>query len=132
MKKRTLKITMLLITILTIFGITYGNVKNKNSGAIVEDYTVDTGADYIEYDDDYYVNRVNPVDESKTIGINRAKEIALRKVPGANRTHIGEFHLDYEYGRPVYEGSIYYNRWEYEFDIDAMTGKILKWEKDRD
>ena len=30
-------------------------------------------------------------------------------------------------GRQIYEGEIYYNRMEYEFEIDASTGTIIEW-----
>ena len=61
------------------------------------------------------------------IGVNRAMNIALKKVPGANSSHMKKIHLDRENGRMVYEGEIYYNGWEYEFDIDAVTRAIVKW-----
>ena len=61
------------------------------------------------------------------IGVNRAMNIALKKVPGANSSHMKKIHLDREKGRMVYEGEIYYNGQEYEFDIDAVTGDIVKW-----
>ena len=64
------------------------------------------------------------------IGVNRAMNIALKKVPGANSSHVKEIHLDRENGRMVYEGEIYYNVQEYEFDIDAVTGDIVKWKVD--
>ena len=40
--------------------------------------------------------------------------------------------LDYEHGRKVYEVEFYKGGVEYEFDIDAETGAILDFEKDRD
>ena len=40
--------------------------------------------------------------------------------------------LDYEHGRKVYEVSFYKGGFEYEFDIDAETGNILKFKKDWD
>ena len=40
--------------------------------------------------------------------------------------------LDYEDGRKVYEVEFYKGGIEYEFDIDAETGAILDFEKDRD
>ena len=40
--------------------------------------------------------------------------------------------LDYENGRKVYEVEFYKGGVEYEFDIDAETGAILEFEKDRD
>ena len=72
------------------------------------------------------------ISSNSYIGVNRAKNIALKKVPGANSSHVKEIHLDRENGRMVYEGEIYYNGWEYEFDIDAVTGAIVKWKADRD
>ena len=66
------------------------------------------------------------------IGINRARSIALSRVPGANSSHVRKLHLDREDGRMVYEGKIYYNGLEYEFDIDAVSGRIVKWDVDND
>ena len=40
--------------------------------------------------------------------------------------------LDYEHGRKVYEISFYQGGFEYEFDVDAQNGNILKFEKDFD
>lgn len=40
--------------------------------------------------------------------------------------------LDWERGRKIYEISFYQGGFEYEYDVDAATGKILKFEKDRD
>lgn len=66
------------------------------------------------------------------IGINKAKSIALKRVPGANSSHVTKIELDREHGRMVYEGEIYYKGLEYDFDIDAVTGEVLKWHVDRD
>lgn len=56
-----------------------------------------------------------------------AKQIALSKVGGGTVT---ECKLDYEHGRQLYEIDIRYNGWEYEIDIDATTGDIVKYEID--
>ena len=40
--------------------------------------------------------------------------------------------LDFEHGRKVYEITFYMGGYEYEYDIDAETGKVLKFEKDLD
>ncbi len=40
--------------------------------------------------------------------------------------------LDYEHGRKVYEISFYQGGFEFEYDVDAETGAILKFEKDFD
>ena len=62
-----------------------------------------------------------------SVSIEEAKKIALDKVPGATEKdiHIG---LDYEDGKLLYEGTIFYEQIEYEFEIDAQNGKIWSWE----
>ena len=39
---------------------------------------------------------------------------------------------DFEHGRQIFEISFYKDGFEYEFDIDAETGSVLKFEKDWD
>ncbi len=64
------------------------------------------------------------------ITADQAKDIALEKVPGATQAHVLKFKSDIEDGRHVYEGEIYYQGVEYEFDIDANSGQVLKWEEE--
>ncbi|MBQ1424156.1 MAG: PepSY domain-containing protein [Lachnospiraceae bacterium] len=45
---------------------------------------------------------------------------------------IKKVELDYEHGRKVYEIKFYQGGMEYEFDIDAENGSVLKYEKDYD
>ena len=40
--------------------------------------------------------------------------------------------LDYEWGKQVYEIEFYFNGLEYEYKIDANTGKVLKAKRDWD
>ncbi len=40
--------------------------------------------------------------------------------------------LDFEHGRKVYEIKFYQGSLEYEFNVDAATGQILKYEKEWD
>ena len=40
--------------------------------------------------------------------------------------------MDYERGRRIYEIEFYKDGFEYEYDIDATTGAILKFKKDWD
>ncbi|WP_130861927.1 PepSY domain-containing protein [Bacilliculturomica massiliensis] len=63
------------------------------------------------------------------IGEEEAKGIALAKVPGASVT---EFKLDVDDGEAVYEIELQEGSAEHEFEIDAITGRILKWESDED
>ena len=57
-----------------------------------------------------------------------AKRIALEQVPGATEADIREFEVDYDDGRLEYEGSIWYDELEYEFEIDGYSGAIRSWE----
>ena len=66
---------------------------------------------------------------SAVIGQEKAKQIALAKVPGATLVNI---ELDTDDGKKVYEGELRKGNIEYEFEIDAATGSILKWKEDRD
>lgn len=58
----------------------------------------------------------------------KAKEIALAKVPGAKESDIREFEKERDNGTDKYSGKIYYEKQEYEFEIDARSGEIIKWE----
>ena len=65
-----------------------------------------------------------------TLSLEEAQNIALERVPGATPQDMS-IELDYDDGWYIYEGDILYNRMEYEFEIDANTGNILKWEEER-
>ena len=66
--------------------------------------------------------------QSGTITADQAKEKALSQVPGATVSDIREFETDYDDGRLQYEGKIYYNGMEYEFEIDGYSGAIRNWD----
>ncbi|MBP3486562.1 MAG: PepSY domain-containing protein, partial [Oscillospiraceae bacterium] len=53
---------------------------------------------------------------------------ALAQVPGATVDNIREFGVDYDDGRLEYEGKIYYDHMEYEFEIDGYSGAIRSWD----
>lgn len=40
--------------------------------------------------------------------------------------------LDYDRGKPEYEVDFRQDRWEYDYEIDAVTGRIISWDKDWD
>ena len=46
--------------------------------------------------------------------------------------YVKHVELDHEHGRMVYEVSFFQGGFEYEFDVDAENGNILKYEKDYD
>jgi len=61
------------------------------------------------------------------ISYEKAKEIALAKVGGGT---VKEIELDHENGRLVYEAEVKYDGREYEIDIDATSGEIVKYKID--
>ena len=92
---------------------------NAATGAVVS----------VDYDAENYV----PTGTSgENIGAEKARSIALAKVPGAESVHVRKLELDYDDGRLVYEVEIFYNGMEYEGEIDAYSGEIVQWEADRD
>ena len=64
------------------------------------------------------------------ISLEEARDIALAIDIRATASNIS-IELDRDDGWYVYEGEIFYNGMEYEFEIDADSGNILKWEEDR-
>ena len=67
--------------------------------------------------------------DSAYIGEAKAKEIALDHA-GVNEDDIRgyEFEMDYEHGTMVYEIEFDWNGREFEYDIDALTGEVIKYE----
>lgn len=68
---------------------------------------------------------------NKYIGTAKAKSIALAhaKVSASNIKDF-EIDLDRDNGKMVYEIEFEYNDDDYEYIIDANTGKIISWERD--
>ena len=61
--------------------------------------------------------------ERKKIVEVKAKQIALAKIPGATFANV----LDFDSNENFYKGEISYRGVEYNFEIDAYTGKIINW-----
>lgn len=76
----------------------------------------------------YEAKTVVGTGSSATVSEATAKQTALARVSGATEKDIYEWKLDYDDGRPEYEGKIIYGGMEYEFTIDANTGAVLEWE----
>lgn len=76
----------------------------------------------------YEAKTVVGTGSSVTVSEADAKKTALSRVSGATEKDIYEWKLDYDDGRPEYEGKIIYGGTEYEFTIDANTGAILEWD----
>ena len=73
-----------------------------------------------------------PSDPSALIGEEKAKGVALAKVPGATSGDVVQWKLDCGDNRLVYEVEILYDGVEYDGEIDAATGELLKWDVERD
>ncbi len=93
------------------------------------DYEIDarTG-EILSYDYDaenYSYTAPNTNNSGSYIGENKAKSIALGQVSGANESNVAFVKFDYDDGRAEYEVKIIYNAMEHEFEIDALTGRII-------
>lgn len=64
------------------------------------------------------------------IGEDDVREAVIERLPEAKNADI-RMHRDWDDGREVYEGEFFLNGVEYDFEVDATTGKIVKWEEDR-
>lgn len=76
------------------------------------------------------VNQTNKVESTKKAMLTKdqAIAIAMKQAKGT----VTDFELDDDDDRKVYEIEIEDGTYEYEFKIDAFTGEILEFEKDRD
>ena len=72
------------------------------------------------------------VSSVEAISSDEVVQSALARVPGATVANVTEFNRDYENGRLEYEGEIHYNGYEYDFEIDADTGTVTKWEVEQE
>ena len=66
---------------------------------------------------------------SGEITMEQAVQLVLERVPGATAEQV-RIEEDYDDGRRTYEGEVYYNQAEYEFEIDASTGAFIEWSVD--
>ncbi len=67
-------------------------------------------------------------DESGKISYEKAKSIVLAKIPGATITKLK---LEKDDGIYIYEGEAILGEYEYEFEINASSGVIIDWAKER-
>ena len=69
--------------------------------------------------------------DSAYIGVEAAKSAAFAHAGlDASQVTMGEVDFDYEDGRMVYELEFYANGTEYEYDIDASTGAVVKFSQE--
>lgn len=81
------------------------------------------------YDNSHHDDSHHQKSASPAISLEQAKQLLLDKVPGAQ---IKELELDTDDGRLIYEGELRKGKMEYEFEMDANTGKFLEWEQEYD
>ena len=96
------------------------------------DYEIDAVSGKVldmDYDAEHY-QRPSTGSSDSYISKDKAISIALGYVSGAGTGDVRTAKLDYDDGRAEYEVKIIYNSMEYEFEIDAVTGKVLSWDKD--
>lgn len=91
------------------------------------DYEIDAATGEI-VNSGYEAKTVVGTGNSATVSEATAKQTALARVSGAAEKDIYEWKLDYDDGRPEYEGKIIYGGTEYEFTIDAASGNVTEWE----
>lgn len=91
------------------------------------DYEIDAATGEI-VNSGYEAKTVVGTGNSATVSEATAKQTALARVSGAAEKDIYEWKLDYDDGRPEYEGKIIYGGTEYEFTIDATSGTITEWD----
>lgn len=123
--------------------VTFTKTKLKKEDGVryydIEFYT--SSAEY-EYEVHAYTGKILEKDVEKVkkttnkksyIGVKKAKEIALKDAGlTASKVEFIKAKLDKEDKKRVYEVEFYQGNTEYDYTIDAYTGKILEWEMDYD
>jgi len=109
----------------TADGAEYDYEINACTGAV---HSVDHDMEHSRHHNNHTTTTSTTV-SADVITREQARQIALEQVPGASASHIYKIKLDSEDGE--YKIEIVYNGWEYEFEIDAYTGKILKKEMEQ-
>lgn len=66
------------------------------------------------------------------IGSDKAKDIALNHSGISDNVVWKRTEFDFENNIPIYEVEFYYNNMEYNYEINAINGNIIKYEIDRD
>ncbi len=85
----------------------------------------------VSYKEDYLRGN-NTNNTNNYIGVEKAREIVLKHA-GLNSSDVrfSKVELDRDYHMATYEIEFYYNYFEYDYEVDAVSGEILKYERDR-
>lgn len=90
---------------------------------------------HLNENNQYYVFKKNDYDYSNSIatatndlGIDKISNNIIALVPNSTLNDL-KIHEMYDGGRKYYEGDLYYDSIDYSFKVDAVDGKIVKWER---
>lgn len=113
----------------------------KDDGRYVYEIEFKTSKMNYEFEIDAYSGKIiekttkvieTSTSTSKLIGTQKAKEIALKHAgKKESQVKFKKVKTDKENGKTVYEIEFYSGNWEYEYEINGTTGKILEWDKER-
>ena len=94
------------------------------------DYTIakDT-LEILSYDQEIEGWGVSEGGTGSAVTLEQAIQLVLDRIPGADSTDVW-IEYDRDDGRDLYEGEVYYEGAEYEFEIDASTGAFIEWSVD--
>lgn len=90
------------------------------------DYEIDSATGKIVSADFDIESYTIPSGNGTILSVEEARNLVLAKVPGASAEDV-RISLDRDDGRQTYEGELYYNQMEYEFEMDAATGNFIEW-----
>ena len=102
---------------------------DKQTGTVLEEHW-----ELWDVDDDYTgTTQSEPADASDVIGLEEAEAIALKDAgKSAEEVVFKKAKLEKDDGRLVYDVEFYeVDGFEYEYEIDALTGELLGFEKER-
>ena len=115
----------------------------ENSVTVYDVYFYDAEKEYelsidvetkeiVSYKEDYLMSNGTGNNNNNYIGSDRAREIVLNHAGlTSNDVTFSKVELDVDYGIATYEIEFFYNYFEYDYEVDALTGEILKYERGR-
>ena len=118
-------------------------IDRENGVTVYDVYFYDTEKEYelsidvntkeiVSYREDYLSTGNQNTTTNQYIGVEKAREIALNHAGlSNNQVTFSKVELDVDYGFATYEIEFYYNYFEYDYEINAVTGEILKYERGR-
>lgn len=104
------------------------------SGGTEYDYEIDAvKGTVLGYESEYHAlpsGAGRAADTQSYIGLNQAKSAALENAGlKADQVTFKKAHLDWDDGRAEYKIKFYYGEYEYKYEIDALKGTILNFDR---